>query len=132
RQGAVEIQVFLVTAFAAAVMVGYISLWALTVRNFWKVGALLTLVLALALGWSLYATGAEVGRTVTDAETRLTGASPVLAVLLLAALGPIAIYFAHLIWTLLEAAFGLTLVTAVDRPILRDRPSRRIPGTGFF
>ena len=46
----IEIQVFLVTAFACAVVVGYISLWALTVRNFWKLGALLTLVLALALG----------------------------------------------------------------------------------
>lgn len=30
----IEIQVFLVTAFASLVAVGYISLWALTVRNF--------------------------------------------------------------------------------------------------
>jgi hypothetical protein len=38
----IEIRVFLVTAFASMVVVGYISLWAATVRNSWKLGSLLT------------------------------------------------------------------------------------------
>jgi hypothetical protein len=127
----IEIQVFLVTAFACAVVVGYISLWALTVRNFWKVGALLTLALALALGWSLYSTGSEVAAPVIDIVSRLSPVSPIM-VALLAAIGLTAVYFAHLIWTLFEASFGLALVTAADRQVLRDRPSRKAPGAGFF
>ena len=51
---------------------------------------------------------------------------------MLAAIVLTAAYFAHLIWTLLEAAFGLALVTGADRQLLRDRPSRKVPGAGFF
>jgi hypothetical protein len=128
----IETRVFLVTAFAGLVLVGYISLWALTVRNFWKLGSILTLVLALGLGWSLYAIGLQIVSPIIDVTTRLGTVSPIWASLLLAAIGLTVAYFAHLIWVLLEAAFGLTLVTGADRQVLRDRPSRKVPGAGFL
>ncbi len=128
----VEIQVFLVTAFASCLVVGYISLWAATVRNFWKLGSLLTLILALALGWAMYDTGTEVASPVIDVMTRLRTVAPIYAVLLLAVIGLTAAYYAHLIWALLEAAFALALVNASDRKVLRDLPSRKASGRGFF
>jgi hypothetical protein len=128
----IEIQVFIVTALASVVVVGYISLWAATVRNFWKLGSLLTLVLALSLGWSLYETGAEIASPVVEAATRLMQAAPISALLLLGALALTAAYYAHVIWALLEAAFGLLLAAAQDRVILRDRPPRPTSRPGFF
>jgi hypothetical protein len=128
----IEIQVFLVTAFASLVAVGYISLWALTVRNFWKLGSILTLVLALAFAWSLYGSGAAAASPVVDMLAKLRSAAPWVALLLLAVIGFTAAYYAHLIWALLEAAFALTLVSAPERKVLRDQPSRKAPGMGFF
>jgi hypothetical protein len=127
----IEIQVFLVTALASIVVVGYISLWAATVRNFWKLGSLLTLVLAVFLGWSLYETGAEIAFPVIELLSRLTAAAPVSAMLLLAAIALTGAYYAHVIGALLEAAFGLALVAPGDRATMRDRPPR--PNRpGFF
>jgi len=128
----IEVQVFLVTAFASLVVVGYISLWALTVRNFWKLGSILTLVLALAFAWWVYGAGAEAASPLADMLTRLTAAAPWVALLLLAVIGFTAAYYAHLIWALLDAAFALTLVSAPERKVLRDQPSRKAPGMGFF
>jgi len=51
---------------------------------------------------------------------------------LLAVIGFTAAYYAHLIWALLDAAFALTLVSAPERKVLRDQPSRKAPGMGFF
>jgi hypothetical protein len=128
----IEIQVFLTTAFASIVVVGYISLWAATVRNFWKLGSLLTLALAFLLGRSLYETGTNIASPVTEAATRLMAAAPVTTGLLLTVVVLTGVYYAHVIWTLLEAAFGLALVAAQDRAILRDRPPRPTRRPGFF
>jgi len=120
-----EIQIFLVTAFASIVAVGYISLWNLTVRNLWKASALVTLTIALALGWSLYTTGTQLMSPLADILTQLRTVAPIFALLLLAAIALTAAYYAHLVWVLLEASFGLVLVNASDRGVLRDRPSRK-------
>jgi hypothetical protein len=128
----IEIQVFLVTALSSLVVVGYIALWGLTVRNFWKLGSLLTLVLALVLGWSLYEAGMDVASPATEVTTRLMAAAPMSAVLLLAAIALTAAYYVHVIWALLEAAFGVALVAPSDRVIMRDRPPREVSRPGFF
>ena len=128
----IEISVFLVTAFASVVAAGYITFWDLTVRNFWKFGGLLTLVLALYLAWLVYDTGAEIVSPFADMLTRLTTTAPLNAVLLLTVIALIGAYYAHLTWALLEAAFALTRVDAPDRNGLRDRPSRKVSRMGFF
>lgn len=128
----IEIQVFLVTALSSLVVVGYIALWGLTVRNFWKLGSLLTLILALVLGWSLYETGTDVASPTIEVTTRLMAAAPMSAVLLLTAIALTGAYYAHVIWALLEAAFGVALVAPLDRVIIRDRPPREVSRPGIF
>jgi hypothetical protein len=89
----VEPQIFLVTAFASVVAAGYITLWDLTVRNFWKFGGLLTLVLALYLAWLVYDTGAEIVSPFADMLTRLTTTAPLNALLLLTVIALIGAYY---------------------------------------
>jgi hypothetical protein len=128
----IEISVFLVTAFASVVAAGYITLWDLTVRNFWKFGGLLTLVLALAIIWVAYGIGVEVASPIAGMLTQLTAAAPLVALLLLAVIALAAAYYAHLIWALLGAAFVLALGNTSDRKLLRDRPPRTVTRMGFF
>jgi hypothetical protein len=104
----------------------------LTVRNFWKFGSLLTLVLALAFAWWVYGAGAEAASPLADMLTRLMAAAPLVALLLLAVIGLTAAYYAHLIWALCQAAFALARINASDRETLRDKPSHKTPGMGFF
>jgi hypothetical protein len=132
RAAPIEIQVFLVTAFASIVVVGYVSLWALTVRRFWKFGGLLALAVALAIGRYLFNTGMDVASPAADVIAMLMTAAPLSGGLLLAQITLTAACYFHLVWVLLQAAFALALVTTPDRAILRDLPSRQSSTSGFF
>jgi hypothetical protein len=121
----IEIQVFLVTAFASFVVIGYVSLWAATVRNFLRLGGLLTLAIALFMSWSLLDSGSEIADPIADLISALMTITPLDAGLLLAIVGFALAYYAHLIWGLAQAAFALALVNASDRKFMRDLPARQ-------
>jgi len=126
-----EVSVFLVTAFASILVVGYVSLWSATVRNFWKLGALLTLTITLLIGQSILETGAETAAPIVNVITTLTTRAPLYAAMLLTLVGLVLACYGHFIWVLLQASYALTLVGASDRKIIRDLPSRQA-ATGFF
>ncbi len=112
-------------------MVGYVSLWGATVRNFWKFGALLTLIIAVLIARSLFETGDETAVPIVNVITTLTAKAPLWAVALLALVGLIVACYGHFIWVLLQAVFALARVGASDRKIMRDLPPGQA-ASGFF
>lgn len=108
------------TAFASLLVVGYVSLWSATVRNFWKLGALLTLAIAALIARSLFETGDETAVPTVDIVTILTAKAPLWAGALLAIVALIVACYGHFIWVLLQATFALARVGASERQIMRD------------
>jgi hypothetical protein len=120
----IEIEVYLVTAFASVFAIGYVSLWALTVRRVWIVGALVTFAVAILMGRALYHTALESAGPVAELVVKMAEAAPLSSALLLATLGLIAAYYAHFLFILLQAAYVLLSARPLDRAALRDLPRR--------
>jgi hypothetical protein len=126
----VEISVYSITAVVTFLWTVVVSLFAITVRRFWRFGGLVALALAvLAARYSL-----EFGATVAPAidvviET-VEVRSPIVAAMLLGAVVLTATYYVHLIWVLARAGVALLLVNASQRAIMRDLPVWQV--AGFF
>jgi hypothetical protein len=128
----VEVGVFLVTALAAGLVTGYITLWALTVRRFWKFGGLLAALVGLAVGRFLADTAVDVAAPTVAVLTVLANASPFQAAALSALIALTAACYAHLLWVLFQAAYSLARMNGREREIVRDLPARQSSTSGVF
>jgi len=128
----IEMRVFLVTALASCLVVGFVSLFAVAVRRFWRLGGLIALVLAIFAGMSWLEIGLMHASPAIDVIGNLLPVSPLVAAALFAVAALTVAYYAHLIWVLLRAALALVLVKASERAIMRDVQLGRSFTGGLF
>jgi hypothetical protein len=126
----VEIQVYSVTAVVTFLWTVAVSLFAITVRRFWRVGGLIALALAVLATRYLVEFGAKVAPAIDVVIETVEALSPIVAAMLLGVLVFTSLYYAHLLWVLGRAGLALLLMNASQRAIVRDLPSWQV--NGFF
>jgi len=126
----VEIDVFSVTAVVTFLWTVLVSLFAITVRRFWRFGGLVALCLALLAAQYLLDLGTKAGPSVGAVIKAVESLSSATAVMLVGIVLVTYSYYAHLVWVLARAGVALLLVNASQRAIIRDLPAWQV--AGFF
>lgn len=125
-----EVEVFSITAVVSVLWVVLVSLFAITIRRFWRFGGLVALVLAALATQYLLECGRNAGPAVGAVIRTVEQLSSATAGLLVGIVLVTFAYYAHLVWVLARAGLALLLVNARQRAALRDLPAWQV--SGFF